>query len=79
MVKAITLTTLRNLAAEIGCELIYMIGRSKTEFEKVTHGTFSQRKNIGLSENGEMIEPPVKPEELYSKLSRAVTRQRKKR
>jgi len=73
-----TLKDLRNFSSEIGCELIYMIGRSKTNFEKLTYGNFNPRKNIGLAKDGKLYLLPVKPDQLLRKLSRAVTRQRKK-
>ena len=73
----ITLTELRDLASELGLELIYMIGRSKTKSEIVTYDNFSDRKSIGLSKNGEIHLLPQHPGTLKTKLQRAVTRQKK--
>ncbi len=71
------LSELRELASELGMELIYMIGRSKTEFEKVKYENFSPRKNVGLSRDGGLFLPPIDPNELAAKMQRAVNRQKK--
>ncbi len=72
------LNKLRTFAGELGYELIYMIGQSKTLFIKVNHSNFSPRKNIGLSKDGELFLLPITPDALSSKLSLAVGRQKKR-
>ena len=72
-----TLSELRNLASELGMELIYMVGRSRTEFEKVTTDNFSKKKHIGLLRDGELFHAPIGLMAMIAKLTRAVSRKKK--
>ena len=67
-----TLRELRGLASELDLELIYMIGQSKVEHERVTNDNYSSRKHIGLLRDGEIYMQPVSQENLMWKLRRAV-------
>ena len=77
MAKEITLTTLRDLAAELGLELVYRIGKSESKFTPVTHDNFRVQKHIIVTKNGELFLERMNPEHLMPKLERAAKRKRK--
>lgn len=73
------LKELRDLAGELGMELIYMVGQSKLNFEKVTYDNFSEKKHIGLLRNGKIFMQPIRTDTMLAKLLRAVNRKKKAR
>lgn len=78
----LTLTELRDHAAEVGLELVYRKEKSKTdvkEFEPVTHDNFNPEKLIGLSRKGELFISPITATLMAKKLARAVARVKKKK
>lgn len=72
----ITLAKLRDLAAELGMELIYMKKGSHSEFDRVETINFDRKKSMGLAQDGKVEIKPLTISGLFSRLSLAVRRKK---
>lgn len=72
------LTKLRDLAAELGCELITPSLEDKGEYDRVRAENYGPDLKIGLIKDGDLFLKPIAQRLLYGKLVRAIKRLRDK-